>query len=422
MNVLYLFREFGHIRIPYNFYNQALFDCLLSSGGKWDDASHTFIFNSNVDTEYFSNIFQKFLPPKLSMIPIVQVQENSHKQEGNRKPHTFGTMVRRPAGSVEEQLSVSGFFKHPIEDSPEQSQAKEAETLSASPFSFPVPASLPEKLSVQLKEKLEAELRSRKYSVQTRRAYIYYNRLICRTLQKTPEELRPDDVTKFLALMEKEKKYSASALNLAISAIKFFFKFVLKKDDLAEKHRPRHDGRLPMILSKEEISKIFSLEKNPKHRLLLMLVYSSGLRVSEVVALKKEHIDLSRKVILIRLGKGRKDRSTLLSEKAANYIVEYYKYFNIEKWVFPGQPSSNHLSIRSAQNIFDKAVRRAAIPKEISIHSLRHTFATHLLESGTDIRYIQSLLGHSSLRTTELYTHVARRNVLNIKSPLDTIP
>jgi integrase/recombinase XerD len=177
-----------------------------------------------------------------------------------------------------------------------------------------------------------------------------------------------------------------------------------------------------MILSKEEVSKILSLEKNPKHRLLLMLVYSSGLRVSEVVALKKEHIDLSRKVIYIRLGKGRKDRSTLLSEKAANYIVEYYKYFNIDKWVFPGQPAVKHLSIRSAQNIFDKSVRRAAILKEISIHSLRHTFATHLLESGTDIRYIQELLGHSSLRTTELYTHVARRNVLKIKSPLDTIP
>jgi len=222
--------------------------------------------------------------------------------------------------------------------------------------------------------------------------------------------------------MEKDKKYSASAMNLAISAIKFLFRNVLKNDSIEDKHRPHHDGRLPMILSKEEISKIFSLEKNPKHRLLLMLVYSSGLRVSEVVALKKEHIDLSRKVIYIRLGKGRKDRSTLLSEKVSQYIVDYYRYYNIDKWVFPGQPASKHLSIRSAQSIFNKAVRRAAIPKEISIHGLRHTFATHLLESGTDIRYIQALLGHSNLRTTERYTHVARRSVLSIKSPLDTIP
>ena len=376
MDVLNLIRESGNVRIPFPFYNPELFRCFVYAGGKWDKLSHAFIFNGEVDVIYIQKILQKFFSAKSSKVPVLQIQDHPGKQP---------------------QVSVS-------------------------PFSFPVSPSLPEKLSVQLKEKLEAELRSRKYSVQTRRAYIYYNRLICRTLQKPPEEIRPDDVTEFLALMEKEKKYSSSALNLAISAIKFFFKFILKKDDLAEKHRPRHDGRLPMILSKDEISKILSLEKNPKHRLLLMLVYSSGLRVSEVVALKKEHIDLSRKVIFIRLGKGRKDRSTLLSEKVSDYIVEYYKYFNIEKWVFPGQPSIKHLSIRSAQNIFDKAVRRAAIPKEISIHSLRHTFATHLLESGTDIRYIQELLGHSSLRTTELYTHVARRNVLNIKSPLDTIP
>jgi integrase/recombinase XerD len=417
MNILNLFRESGYVRIPLTFYNPVLFRCFLSAGGIWDSARHEFSFYGDVDAEYINKIIQMFFPAGASMVKVVQVQKNSRKQEGNCEPS-----VRRPAGSVEVKPFVSGFPEHPLDYSPKQSPVKKAAAPPSSPFSFPVSPSLPEKLSVQLIEKLEAELRSRKYSIQTRRAYIYYNRLICRTLQKPPEEIRQDDVTEFLALMEKEKKYSASALNLAISAIKFFFKFVLKKDDLAEKHRPRHDGRLPMILSKEEISKILSLEKNPKHRLLLMLVYSSGLRVSEVVALKKEHIDLSRKVILIRLGKGRKDRSTLLSEKAANYIVEYYKYFNIDKWIFPGQPAEKHLSIRSAQNIFDKAVRRAAIPKEISIHTLRHTFATHLLESGTDIRYIQSLLGHSSLRTTELYTHVARRNVLNIKSPLDTIP
>jgi len=407
MDVLYLFRESGNIRVPFTCYNPALFRCFASAGGKWDNVSHAFVFNGDVDTKHIHNIHQMFLPAGSSMVPVVLIPENSGKQP-----------------------QVSNFLEHPVKYTPDvegyeefyPAKNKKVESFPVSPFSFPVPASLPEKLSVQLKEKLEAELRSRKYSAQTRRAYIYYNRLICRTLQKTAEEIRSDDVTNFLALMEKDKKYSASALNLAISSIKFFFRFVIKKEDIAEKHRPHHDGRLPMILSKEEISKIISLEKNPKHRLLLMLVYSSGLRVSEVVALKKEHIDLSRKVIFISLGKGRKDRNTLLSEKAAQYIVDYYKFYNIDKWVFPGQPASKHLSIRSAQQIFDKAVRRAAIPKEISIHGLRHTFATHLLESGTDIRYIQALLGHANLRTTERYAHVARRSVLNIKSPLDTIP
>jgi hypothetical protein len=178
---------------------------------------------------------------------------------------------------------------------------------------------------------------------------------------------------------------------------------------------------MPMVLSKTEVGTMLSMEKNPKHRLLLMLVYSSGLRVSEVIALKREHIDLSRKVIYIKQGKGRKDRSTILSEKAACCITEYCASNGITTWLFPGQPSSRPLSIRSAQHVFDKAASRAGILKKLSIHSLRHSFATHLLESGTDIRYIQALLGHSSTRTTEQYTHVACRSVLSITSPLDTL-
>jgi len=151
------------------------------------------------------------------------------------------------------------------------------------------------------------------------------------------------------------------------------------------------------------------------------MVYSSGLRVSEVVTLKRENIDLARRIIHIRLGKGRKDRFTILSEKAADLLIKYCAVNNIKTWLFPGQPSSHHLSIRSAQHIFDNAVNRAEINKKISIHGLRHAFATHLLESGTDIRYIQELLGHTNIRTTERYTHIARRNVLKIQSPLDSM-
>jgi site-specific recombinase XerD len=161
--------------------------------------------------------------------------------------------------------------------------------------------------------------------------------------------------------------------------------------------------------------------KNPKHKLLLMLCYSSGLRVSEVVALKKEHIDLTRKVLLVKLGKGRRDRNTLIAEKSINYILDYLIDNEIEKWVFPGQPNSRPITIRTAQRIFDNAVKKAEITKDVSIHNLRHAFATHLLEDGIDIRYIQELLGHTSIRTTERYTHVAKKVVLNITSPLDSI-
>jgi site-specific recombinase XerD len=208
-------------------------------------------------------------------------------------------------------------------------------------------------------------------------------------------------------------------MNLAISAFKFFYDNVLKNDITREQHRPRHDKRLPVILSRTEVKLLLDNERNPKHRLLLMLVYSSGLRVSEVIALKREHIDLNRKAVLVYSGKGRKDRYTLLSDRAAAFIREYCALYAIESWLFPGQPASCHLSIRSAQNIFDKALAKTGIQKVVSLHSLRHAFATHLLENGTDIKYIQALLGHASVRTTEGYTRAARRNVLKIKSPLD---
>ncbi|MCL2252607.1 MAG: tyrosine-type recombinase/integrase [Treponema sp.] len=280
---------------------------------------------------------------------------------------------------------------------------------------------LPEMLSDYWVKKLIDEVRARKYSLKTQKAYVYFNRLLCRRLQKKPEEITPEYVTQFLAIMEKEHDYSAASLNLAINAIKFFFRYVYKNNIIRESKRPQQDRRLPVVLSAKEIIRILNCEINPKHRLLLMLVYSSGLRVSEVVSLKKEHIDLERQSIYIKLGKGRKDRYTMLSEKAAQYVKDYYKYLEIKDWIFPGQPSSKHLTVRSAQKIFDKAIRHSGIQKKITIHSLRHTFATHLLENGTDIRYIQSLLGHSSIRTTERYTHVAKHNLLRIKSPLDNL-
>jgi site-specific recombinase XerD len=400
MEVVYFFCESSRqgentIRIPFFGYDKRLFRLFAAQGGGvWNNGRQEFIFRQDTNINRFEQVF--------ATVPCVVVENNSSEQ-----PRIFG------------------FFERLWEQSPVTRPAQQAKQSGAHPVIPAVtmlgPLPLPEKFSEQWRLRLEAALRSRKYSSRTQSLYIYFNRLLCRTLQKTPEEIDGDDIIDFLAIMEKDKDYSASSLNLAISAIKFFFRNVLKNNLINEQHRPRHDKNLPMILSREETKRVFSMEKNPKHRLLLMMVYSSGLRVSEVVALKKDHIDLSRKVIYIRLGKGRKDRYTLLSEKAASFLEEYYAYFGIQTWLFPGQPSSRHLTIRSAQRIFDKAVTRAGIPKKLSIHSLRHTFATHLLEDGTDIRYIQTLLGHASLRTTERYTHVAKRSVLKIKSPLDSI-
>jgi site-specific recombinase XerD len=280
---------------------------------------------------------------------------------------------------------------------------------------------LPEMFSPLWAAKLESELRSRKYSPQTIRSYLHYNKHCCRRLQKRPEDLTAGDVRNYLAYLDKTLDLSTSSMNMAISALKFFAQFVLKKDITREQHRPRHDKKLPGVLAESEVKILLDCEKNPKHRLLLMLTYSSGLRVSEVVALKKEHVDFQRKVILIHTGKGRKDRYSLLSDRAAEFIRQYCVLYEITGWLFPGISTGQHLSIRTAQNIFMKALKNAQIQKPVSIHSLRHTFATHLLENGTDIRYIQELLGHATLRTTQRYTHVARRTVLKIRSPLDTL-
>jgi site-specific recombinase XerD len=272
----------------------------------------------------------------------------------------------------------------------------------------PVPPPLPEQLSEHWQHILESELRSRKYSPQTRRSYVYFNRLLCRTLQKPPEKMQPEDITHFLATVEKDKEYSASSLNLAISALKFFYREILKSKIITEQPRPRQDKRLPIVLTKSEIKKMFTLEKNLKHRLLLMVVYASGLRVSEVVSLKRQDIDITRKSITVISGKGRKDRCTITSDTVIKTLAEYYSRYTINQWLFPGANPETHLTIRSAQHIFEQALKEAAIQKNASIHSLRHSFATHLLESGTDVRYIQELLGHTSIRTTERYTHIAR--------------
>ncbi|MCL2130655.1 MAG: site-specific integrase [Treponema sp.] len=393
MIVIYFFCDSSQVRVYFFGYDPYVFTLLVNLGGVWNKAQRQFIFNQKMRVEQFSRIFYK--------VPCVWVEEN------NPIP-----------------LKVYGFFERPWDD-----DANEVLSDEVLPDKFLPdeevysPRTSPGHLCFFPEgwlKKLETELRSRKYSRNTITSYIYYNRILCDYLHKSPEEIQIDDIKKFLASMEKEKKYSSSSMNLAISAFRFFYANILNKDIIKEKTRPHSDKQLPMVLDKTEIEKILKTEKNKKHHLLLMLVYSSGLRVSEVVTLKKENIDLSRRVIHIKQGKGRKDRYTILSEKATEYLIEYCSFYNIHTWLFPGCPETRHLSIRSAQSIFEKAIYNAGIYKNISIHCLRHTFATHLLENGIDIHYIQKLLGHSNLRTTERYAHIARRSVLSIQSPLDT--
>jgi site-specific recombinase XerD len=435
MDRVYLFYDAGKIRIPLFAYDQSLRQRLCDSGaGVWDASRRQYIIDlpdSNKDSRNFN--VDQFIRWIFSDIPYVEIGKRPEN------PVLITGFFGRPWLSLETGLFLSdgqspGFVPYnallfsgnavhggnclpPAGESPSTDSG--AVQIMDDGLCLRKSVTLPDQFSDIWRKNLEAELHSRKYSPKTIRSYVHYNRALCRALQKKPEDIVPEDIKGYLVHLDKERDLSASSMNLAISAFKFFYNNVMKNDITREQHRPRHDKRLPSILAKSEIKLLLDSEKNPKHRLLLMLVYSSGLRVSEVVALKRAHIDLKRKTILIHSGKGRKDRYTLLSDRAAAFINDYCSLYGIDDWLFPGQPVTHHLSVRSAQSIFDKALKNAGISKSASIHSLRHTFATHLLENGTDIKYIQELLGHASLRTTERYTHVARRNLLKIRSPLD---
>jgi site-specific recombinase XerD len=270
-------------------------------------------------------------------------------------------------------------------------------------------------------EDLRKELLSRKYSYKTVKGYLYYNRDFLNFIGKTPANINDSDIKDYLFYLAEEKQSATSTLNQAINALKFYYGTMLKKKFVYEVKRPRKDKKLPIVLSKEEVAKILSSVDNIKHKAILMLVYSAGLRVGEVVKLKVEDIDSKRMLIHIKGSKGRKDRYTLLSEKALNILREYWKRYKSAKWLFEGAKAGRYLSTRTVQVIFEHAKEKAGIKKDVTVHSLRHSFATHLLEGGTDLRYIQELLGHAHSKTTEIYTHVSTKSIGKIKSPLDSL-
>jgi site-specific recombinase XerD len=268
-------------------------------------------------------------------------------------------------------------------------------------------------------EELRKELVARRYSQRTVKLYLFHNKGLLEFSKKNPYEVSNGDVREYLYHLANDKEASTSTLNTAINAL--YYGEVLKRRFVYEIKRPKKDKKLPVVLSQEEVSQILSSVNNIKHRAILMLIYSAGLRVSEVVKLRPEDIDTERKLIHIKEAKGRKDRYTLLSDTAMETLGLYMNANNPEKWLFPGKKENTHLTIRSVEKIFEDAVKRASITKEVSVHSLRHSFATHLLESGVDLRYIQEFLGHKSSKTTEIYTHVSNKDIGKIRSPLDLI-
>ena len=219
----------------------------------------------------------------------------------------------------------------------------------------------------------------------------------------------------FLRHLVSERKVSISYQNQSINAIKFYYERVLgsqRKIYLVD--RPRTEKTLPIVLSQSEIQQILTAPTNLKHRAILTTIYSAGLRVSEVIALKKSDIDSKRMQIRVAQAKGKKDRYTLLSPITLELLRNYFKQYKPQEHLFEG-PNGQPYSDRSIQALLKEALKKSGIQKRVTVHTLRHSFATHLLESGTDLRYIQSLLGHESSRTTEIYTHITTKGIVTGK-------
>ena len=259
-----------------------------------------------------------------------------------------------------------------------------------------------------------------RYSSRTNESYLALLELFFKYFnEKDPLDISMEEVAGFVYDFIVVNGYSASYQNQMISAIKTFYRISGKrKIELELIERPRRSRALPKVFSKEEVKRILNSTRNTKHKLLLWIIYSCGLRRSEVTNIRLNDLDRDRSILHIREGKGRVDRIVPVSEKVWDKIDEYIDGFHPVKYLFEGQNGGKY-SVESVYRVFKEALHKAGIKKDVGVHSLRHSYATHLHETGLDIRYIQELLGHRSTRTTEIYTHVSRRNLIQVRSPIE---
>jgi integrase/recombinase XerD len=266
-------------------------------------------------------------------------------------------------------------------------------------------------------------LETKRFSKSTVRTYRHALEVFLKLFPDKPvEEISDKDVNDFFHEYCFKNKLSISWQRLIVNAIKHFFSTMLEKKVVIEKlYLPRKDKLLPNVLSKEEVRLILTALRNKKHKTMLTLIYCCGLRRGELLALKPEHVDSKRGVLLIKNAKGRKDRITPLPVQMIEMLRSYWKDYKPKTWLFEGQIRGEPYSEKSIEMVFKKALKASGIKKPATLHWLRHSYATHLHEAGTDIRYIQELLGHQSSKTTEIYTHVSTREISKIKSPLEDL-
>jgi len=268
-------------------------------------------------------------------------------------------------------------------------------------------------------EKLQTELKIRGFSSKTIKAYVKKNEAFLEFIGKDQNSVTVDDVKSYMAhLMDRGQR--PSSVSLAMSSLRFLYDEMLGKGLFAKIKLPKPEIKLPTVLSKEEIREMLDITKNAKHRLLIVFLYSSGLRVSEAVSMKIDDLDLNERMGIVRAGKGKKDRNIILSESLVNDLRKYLGTRKDENpYVF--NIKDRHIVVRQAQRVVSDAAKKADIKKRVFCHALRSSFATHLLESGTDIRVIQELLGHSDLSTTQRYTKVSTEQLRKVRSPMDDL-
>jgi integrase/recombinase XerD len=269
-------------------------------------------------------------------------------------------------------------------------------------------------------KKLGTELKIRGFSQETIKAYTRHNADFIKFIQKNPGSVAEDDLKAYLAYLISDKKLSSSSVALVRSALLFSYNQVLNKGFSSIK-TPKIQRNPPAVLTKEEIKALIDACFNDKSRLLVLLLYSSGLRVSECLRLRVEDLDFKDKACVVKKGKGKKDRVTVLSETFADQLREYLEREKIKSGAIFMNKYGEIFSVRNAQKIVSSAAKRAGIQKQVTPHKLRHSFATHLLDAGVSIRIIQELLGHSNLQTTQIYIRVSRELIRNVKSPLDDL-
>jgi site-specific recombinase XerD len=274
-----------------------------------------------------------------------------------------------------------------------------------------------------LREKMLTELQLKGITPRTQKKYLREVNLMADYFDKPLEELGEKEVKDYLVHMLETRKLSRGTYRCYVAGIKFLYKTTLNREEVVEKIQyPKAKRTLPVVLDLAEIKALLSIMENLKHRALLTITYSAGLRVSEAAKLKVTDIDSKRMMVRVQQGKGRKDRYSILSQTALDLLRQYWRQYRPKEWLFEGQKEGTYICYSSIRQIFVEAMKRAGISKQASPHTLRHSFATHLIEAGTSLHHVQLLLGHRSPTTTTVYLHVSKMNLAQVTSPLDSIP